>query len=232
MSSLLAAFAQRSHTEPAPYPHLLGDCRIWDGETSQRGYGRAHELGIAGYVHRLAWIETNGPVPDGLLVLHRCDRRLCWADEHLWVGTPRQNYADMLAKGRQPAWNTGGAGRRKRQRRDVEHCRRGHPRVDDRGCEHGRHCAPAAAILRSDGPISALVREFVLDEWDAGRAATPTITRARFPEHAGYAASFARRMRRHRAAILALRAADPSPTPPPQAVVTTADTSSTDWESR
>ena len=48
--------------------------------------------------HRVAWMLKNGPVPDGLNVLHRCDNQKCVNPEHLFLGTQLDNVNDMLAK--------------------------------------------------------------------------------------------------------------------------------------
>jgi hypothetical protein len=50
--------------------------------------------------HRRAWTEANGPIPDGMFVLHHCDNRACSNVEHLFLGTQTDNMRDMLAKGR------------------------------------------------------------------------------------------------------------------------------------
>lgn len=50
--------------------------------------------------HRVAWSITNGEIPVGLNVLHRCDNQACVNPEHLFLGTQRDNVSDMIAKGR------------------------------------------------------------------------------------------------------------------------------------
>jgi len=43
---------------------------------------------------------SNGPIPDGLCVLHVCDNRKCVRPDHLFLGTAADNIHDMIAKGR------------------------------------------------------------------------------------------------------------------------------------
>jgi len=52
------------------------------------------------FAHRISWVIWNGPVPDGLKVLHHCDVRNCCNEEHLFLGTSKDNTRDMISKGR------------------------------------------------------------------------------------------------------------------------------------
>ena len=75
------------------------DCWNWTGATAN-GYG---VLNFGGQVraHRLAYETFVGPIPDGLLVCHRCDNPRCVNPGHLFVGTNSDNTRDMVSKGRQ-----------------------------------------------------------------------------------------------------------------------------------
>lgn len=75
-------------------------CYEWTGSRFQSGYGRLKIGGKSYRAHRLAWAAANGPIPDGLYVLHKCDNRLCVRVDHLFLGTHDDNMADMSAKGR------------------------------------------------------------------------------------------------------------------------------------
>ena len=54
------------------------------------------------YTHRVAYEVTYGPVPDGLLVLHKCDNPPCCNPRHLFLGTHQDNTLDAQTKGRRP----------------------------------------------------------------------------------------------------------------------------------
>ncbi len=86
------------------------ECWEWTGAKRQRGYGSFKgpvrngvrlEPGPAVLTaHRVSYVLAHGPVPNGLLVLHRCDNPPCCNPAHLWLGTDAENARDKMLKGR------------------------------------------------------------------------------------------------------------------------------------
>lgn len=77
-------------------------CWEWQGRCETNGYARIKRKQSRQQVavHRLSWEMVNGPIPDGLDVLHKCDNRKCVRPSHLFLGTDVDNMQDMLKKGR------------------------------------------------------------------------------------------------------------------------------------
>lgn len=67
------------------------NCVVWTGAMNSRGYGMFRHDGESTLVHRLAWEESNGPIPDGLTIDHLCRNRLCLNLDHLEVVSKTEN---------------------------------------------------------------------------------------------------------------------------------------------
>lgn len=76
-------------------------CWLWIASTMKRGYGQFRVAGKMLYAHRVSYELANGPIPDGLFVLHNCHVRSCVNPAHLRAGTAQENMDDMINAGRQ-----------------------------------------------------------------------------------------------------------------------------------
>lgn len=79
-------------------PHMNTPCWVWTASTVA-GYGQfwtgSKPMMRA---HRYAWTISNGPIPDGMVICHACDNRLCVRVDHLFLGTVRDNNVDAARK--------------------------------------------------------------------------------------------------------------------------------------
>lgn len=71
-------------------------CWEWRGSRLASGYGRLGGV----KTHRLSYETWVGPIPEGLVIRHKCDNPPCINPSHLEPGTPYDNTRDMMERGR------------------------------------------------------------------------------------------------------------------------------------
>lgn len=84
-------------------------CLEWEGYVDpETGYGVVY-VGPSGFrmkrrskAHRASYALAHGTTPEDILVLHRCNNRLCISPEHLYLGDVVQNQLDKVASGYGP----------------------------------------------------------------------------------------------------------------------------------
>lgn len=112
---------------------VAGFCWLWTGGLTGAGYGQISVDGSKVYVHRLVYSEMIGPIPDGLVIDHRCEVRNCCNPGHLeavsrWENTLRGR-SPMAAKAKQVKCHRGhlfDEANTYRSARGTRRCRRCH----------------------------------------------------------------------------------------------------------
>ena len=80
-------------------------CVEWQGYRLRYGHGQImvrNEDGTTSLTttHRAAWMIERGPIPEGLVVRHKCDNPPCVNIAHLELGTAADNSRDAVERGR------------------------------------------------------------------------------------------------------------------------------------
>jgi hypothetical protein len=84
-------------------------CWNWMGflnRGAKKQYGSIKVDGKSIAAHRFSWEIYNGSkIPDGMIVMHKCDNPRCVNPTHLHVGNHQDNMKDMISKNRQAKGN-------------------------------------------------------------------------------------------------------------------------------
>lgn len=90
--------AKRFHDNYIPEPN--SGCWLWTGSINNEGYGQISINMHHMRSNRLAYEVCVGPIPDDMIICHRCDNPSCVNPEHLYAGTHQDNANDKAQRGR------------------------------------------------------------------------------------------------------------------------------------
>jgi len=76
------------------------ECWEWNTRVSNGGYARIKINGKYYQAHRVSYRLNCGPIPKGMLVLHKCDNKICLNPNHLELGNQSKNMKDRSLRGR------------------------------------------------------------------------------------------------------------------------------------
>lgn len=96
---LIQVFADKENglmpDQSAPCYAGLSRCWGWHGPSNSTGYSiiPIHRWQYAG--HRASYFVHHGEIPEGMVIRHRCDNKICTNPEHLEIGTHADNMKDV-----------------------------------------------------------------------------------------------------------------------------------------
>lgn len=78
-------------------------CWVWRPSKNSRNTEWKYRDKEPSAPYREFYIRIKGPIPNGIILRHKCDNRLCMNPNHLEPGTASDNARDKMERGRHPA---------------------------------------------------------------------------------------------------------------------------------
>lgn len=131
-------------------PGANGCIEVPDVFHNADGYAIVHHRSLGQFAHRVVTILKKGPIPPGKMACHDCGNHGCVNEDHLYIGTMKQNARDTVNHGRHLEAN-------------KTHCIHGHPFDEEntRVCKKGkRHCKTCEKIVAKKPSVVAWRREY------------------------------------------------------------------------
>jgi hypothetical protein len=96
MASLHDRFDALIHYEPN------SGCWLWDGHIVRGGYGAIRVAETKKHIRapRFSYERTKGPIPEGMVIRHKCDTPACVNPDHLETGSQADNARDSVSRNR------------------------------------------------------------------------------------------------------------------------------------
>ncbi|HZW82068.1 MAG TPA: HNH endonuclease signature motif containing protein [Candidatus Deferrimicrobium sp.] len=88
--------------KPLEYDIDVNGCHICTSHKTRhaQGYSMVYRNGKPISLHRVLYAEKYGPIPEGMVIRHKCDNPFCINVDHLEIGTQRDNMHDAISRGR------------------------------------------------------------------------------------------------------------------------------------
>lgn len=135
---------------------MRATCTVWIGSTNNKGYGLIALAGRVELAHRVAYEAAYGPIPDGMVIDHKCRVRACVTPEHLEAVSAAENQRRGRIAGGLNAGDTCINGHALREESDIYRRPSGHTECRE-CCRSGRRSNRRGEARQSVRRSAALV---------------------------------------------------------------------------